>query len=137
MAEGVMRKKLEDHGLDHEVDSCGTANYHVGENPDPRAIEKAKKYGINISTLIGRQFMAHDFDNFDHIYAMDTNNYTNIIRVARNAEDKKKVKLILEEIYPGQGMSVPDPYYGGDSGFENVYKLLDAACEEICKKLKA
>ena len=135
MAEGIMRKKLENHGLNYIVDSCGTANYHVGENPDARAIEKSKKYGINISSFIGRQFTSKDFDNFDVIYAMDTSNITNILRVARNADDKKKVKLILNEIYPEQNMSVPDPYYGGDDGFENVYKLLDAACETICRKI--
>lgn len=135
MAEGIMRKKLESHGLKHIVDSCGTANYHVGDNPDPRATEKAKKYGVDISALVGRQFMVNDFDNFDVIYAMDTNNYTNIMRVARSTNDKKKVKLILEEIYPNSSMNVPDPYYGGDDGFENVYKLLDQACEKVCENL--
>lgn len=136
MAEGIMRKKLEAHGLNHTVDSTGTANYHVGDHPDVRAIEKAKKYGIDISTLVGRQFTAVDFDNFDVIYAMDTNNITNILRAARSANDKKKVKLILNEIYHGSGMSVPDPYYGGDLDFENMYTLLDAACEKICTDLK-
>jgi protein-tyrosine phosphatase len=136
MAEGIMRKKLEDHGLKHTVDSTGTANYHVGEHPDPRAIEKARKYGIDISKLVGRQFTGADFDNFDVIYAMDSSNITNILRAARNANDKKKVKLIMDEVYIGQGMSVPDPFYGGDLDFENMYTLLDAACEKICKNLK-
>ncbi len=136
MAEGIMRKKLENHGLNHAVDSTGTANYHAGEHPDPRAIEKAKKYGLDISALVGRQFTAVDFDNFDVIYAMDSSNITNILRAARSANDKKKVKLILNEIYPGSGMSVPDPYYGGDLDFENMYTLLDAACEKICQDLK-
>jgi protein-tyrosine phosphatase len=136
MAEGILRGKLENHKIKGLVDSAGTANYHVGECPDNRAIEKAKKYGINISQLIGRQFNVNDFDNFDRIYAMDTSNYQNIIRLARNEADKAKVKLILEEIFPGQGMSVPDPYYGGDAGFENVYSLLDQACEQICTRLK-
>jgi protein-tyrosine phosphatase len=136
MAEGIMRKKLEDHGLKHHVDSTGTANYHVGEHPDHRAIEKAKKYGIDISELIGRQFTSADFDNFDVIYAMDTNNVTNILRSARSANDKKKVKLILNEIYPESGISVPDPFHGGDVEFENVYSLLTAACEKICQDLK-
>ncbi len=136
MAEGIMRKKLESHGLDHQVDSCGTANYHVGEHPDPRAIAKAKKYGIDISSLIGRQLKADDFDKFDLIYAMDASNYTNIMRVVRSLNDKKKVKLILEELDSKQKKDVPDPYYGGDEGFEKMYELLDKACEEICTKLK-
>ena len=136
MAEGIMRKKLEEHKINGLVDSAGTANYHVGECPDDRAIAKAKKYGINISQLVGRQFTTADFDNFDIIYAMDTSNFTNITRLARNDSDKAKVTLILDELFPGQGMSVPDPYYGGDAGFENVYSLLDQACENICRKLK-
>ncbi|HLP11424.1 MAG TPA: low molecular weight protein-tyrosine-phosphatase [Flavobacteriales bacterium] len=136
MAEGIMRQKLEKHKIKGLVDSAGTANYHVGENPDTRAVEKAKKYGINISQLVGRQFSVNDFDNFDIIYAMDTSNFQNITRLARHDADKAKVTLILDELFPGQGMSVPDPYYGGDSGFENVYSLLDQACEEILKKLK-
>jgi len=136
MAEGIMRHKLEKHKIKGLVDSAGTANYHVGENPDDRAIAMAQKYGINISQLIGRQFNVNDFDNFDRIYVMDASNYQNIIRLARNETDKAKVKLILDEIYPDQGMSVPDPYYGGDEGFENVYSLLEQACECIAQRLK-
>lgn len=136
MAEGILRHQLETHEIEGYVDSAGTANYHVGENPDPRAIQKAAKYGIQIKHLIGRQFTDKDFDQFDRIYVMDSSNYQNVIRLARNEEDKKKVYLILEEIYPLQGMSVPDPYYGGDEGFENVYNLLNEACKNICKNLK-
>lgn len=136
MAEGVMRHKLEQHGITGEVDSCGTASYHIGENPDKRAVEKARKYGINISTLVGRQFTVSDFDHFDRIYVMDSSNYTHVLRLARNHADKAKIKLIMEELYPGQGMSVPDPYYGGDEGFENVYSLLNNVCEHICQDIK-
>lgn len=135
MAEGIMRKKLDNHNIKGKVDSCGTANYHVGEHPDPRAVKKAKKYGIDISSLVGRQLSAADFDHFDRIYVMDTNNYQNALRVAPTVPLQTKVKLILEELYPGSGMSVPDPYYGGDEGFENVYSLLDAACEKICQDI--
>lgn len=136
MAEGVMRNKLQQHGLNGIVDSCGTANYHVGEHPDPRAVRKAGKYGIDISRLVGRQFTVSDFDEFDRIYVMDTSNYQNVTRLARHETDLEKVILLLNELYPGQNMSVPDPYYGGDEGFENVYRLLESACEQICMQLK-
>lgn len=135
MAEGIMRKKLEENNIQAIVDSAGTANYHVGEAPDPRAIQKAKKYEVDISRLIGRQFTVQDYDNFDRIYVMDTSNYQNVKLLARNEDDLLKVNLILNEIYPEQNMSVPDPYYGGDSGFENVYRLLDEACSIICKNI--
>lgn len=136
MAEGVMRHKLEQHGIEAIVDSAGTSNYHVGEHPDTRAVAKARQYGINISRLIGRQFTVNDFDEFDRIYVMDSSNFQNITRLARHEADKTKVNLILNEIYPGQNMSVPDPYYGGEEGFENVYRLLDNACEHICVQMK-
>lgn len=136
MAEGVMRHKMEQHGLKGFVDSAGTASYHVGENPDPRAVAKARHYGISIGSLVGRQFTVSDFDDFDRIYVMDTSNLQNINRLARTNADKQKVSLLMNELYPGQNMSVPDPYYGGDEGFENVYRLLDKVCEHICTQLK-
>ncbi len=124
-----MREKAK--GLGVEVDSAGTAAYHVGEQPDPRSIDIAKKYHIDISQLRGRQFSAQDFDRFDVIYAMDASNYQNVLRQARNEADKSKVRMILNEAFPGEDMEVPDPYYGGDQGFEDVYKMLDNACEVI------
>lgn len=123
--------KVGQKGLDVTVDSAGTANYHVGEHPDHRSVKKAKEYGINISKLKGRQFVASDFDNFDHIYVMDQSNYRDVIRLARNESDKKKVQLILNMAFPKLNMEVPDPYYGGDEGFEHVFQLLDKACESI------
>ena len=95
----------------------------------------AKKYGINISNLKGRQFAINDFDNFDLIYVMDESNYDNVITLARNKEDIDKVKFILNEIYPDQNYSVQDPYYGGESGFENIFKILDEACSNIANNL--
>lgn len=132
LAEGIMRSKLPETFL---VDSAGTANYHVGNAPDKRSVAVAKKYGLNISHLKGRQFSVSDFDAFDVIYVMDESNFKNVIALARNDEDIAKVKFILNEIYPNQNYNIPDPYYGGDEGFENVYKMLDEACDTIAKKL--
>lgn len=131
LAEGILRAKAESKGLAIEVDSCGTANYHVGENPDPRSISKANDYGIDISGLCGRQFRGSDFDTFDRILTMDKSNYQNIIQLARNEDDVRKVDKILDYSNPNEDMDVPDPYYGGEQGFEKVYQLLDKASDSF------
>ncbi|MFH6770198.1 low molecular weight protein-tyrosine-phosphatase [Gaetbulibacter aquiaggeris] len=133
LAEGILKSKLPESIF--FIDSAGTANYHVGNPPDPRSIAVGKKYGIDISKLKGRQFSVKDFDTFDLIYVMDESNYRNVISIARNEQDTSKVKFILNEIYPNQNYDVPDPYYGGDHGFENVYKMLDEACTIIANSL--
>ncbi len=135
LAEGILRDKIDKVGINAVVDSCGTSAWHVGEQPDDRAQAIARKYGIDISDLRGRQFTQSDFDKFDLIYAMDSENLSGILRLARNENDKKKVDLILNATHPGKNMSVPDPYYGGKEGFENIFKLLDAACDKIIEDL--
>lgn len=133
LAEGILKSKLSNNT--YFIDSAGTGDYHIGKSPDSRSIAVAKKYGIDISNLKGRQFNVSDFDKFDIIYAMDESNYRNIISLSRNNQDKVKVKFILNEIYPNQNYNVPDPYYGGHDGFENVYKMLDEACSIISNSL--
>ena len=133
LAEGILKSKLPKNSF--LVDSAGTANYHTGNAPDKRSIAVAKKYGLDISNLKGRQFHVSDFDMFDWIYVMDESNFKNVNKLARNDEDIAKVKFILNEVYPNQNYDVPDPYYGGDEGFENIYKMLNEACDNIAKKL--
>ena len=133
LAEGILKSKLPKDYF--TVDSAGTANYHVGISPDKRSIAIARKYGLDISNLKGRQFNVSDFDAFELIYVMDESNFKNVIKLARNDEDKAKVKYILNEVYPNQNHEVPDPYYGGDEGFNNIYKMLDEACSIITEKL--
>ncbi|HEY9184285.1 MAG TPA: low molecular weight protein-tyrosine-phosphatase [Salegentibacter sp.] len=133
LAEGILKSKIDQDKF--HVDSAGTGDYHIDEMPDKRSITVAKKYDLDITDQRGRQFSASDFDNFDHIYVMDNSNYENVISLARNEEDKQKVKLILNEIFPGENVDVPDPYFGGDHGFENVYQMLEEACENIARKL--
>lgn len=132
LAEGILQSKL---SKDFIVDSAGTANYHVNSTPDKRSIAVARKYGLDISNLRGRQFDISDFDLFDFIYVMDESNFQNVVKLARNAEDIAKVKLILNEVHPGKNYEVPDPYYRGDNGFENVYQMLDEACDNIAKNV--
>lgn len=133
LAEGILRSKLPYE--DFVVDSAGTSGYHIGDPPDRRSVEVARKYGLNISHLSGRQFSTRDFDEFDFIYVMDQSNFENVNKLARSKEDLEKVKMILNEIYPNQNHDVPDPYYGGAQGFENVYKMLDEACSIIANKI--
>lgn len=130
LAEGILKSKTKNL----EVDSAGTAGYHIGKQPDFRSIDIAKKHDINLKNQRARQFSTRDFDDFDKIYVMDNDNYSKIISLARSQEDMDKVDLILNEIYPKEYKSVPDPYYGGDEGFQNIYNLLETSCEVIAKK---
>ncbi len=134
MAEGILRKKSLEAGKKWIIDSAGTSNYHIGEAPDVRATQKAAKYDTDISGLRARQFETTDFDKFDLILAMDENNYNDIIRKARNEFDTEKVRMILNFSRPGKNLNVPDPYYGGDAGFEEVYKLLSDASDKLIQK---
>ena len=134
LAEGILQSKLGANFF--SVDSAGTAAYHIGELPDQRSIAVAKKYGIDISNQRARKFDIKDFIEFDVIYAMDKENYQNICSLAKKEADLRKVKMILNEINPSLNLSVPDPYYGGEKGFENIYQMLDEACERIKKKYK-
>lgn len=133
LAEGILKSKVSSENV--FVDSAGTAAYHVGNLPDSRSIEVAKKYGIDITDQRARAFTASDFKSFDFIYAMDSSNYTNIINLASNDVEKAKVKLILNEIQANENLEVPDPYYGGEGGFENVYQMLDESCSIIVEKI--
>ncbi len=136
MAEGLLRDHFENAGLDVDVDSAGTSNYHIGEAPDSRAVENMNQNGHDITDLRGRQFTVEDFDRFDRIYAMDQSNYHNILRLARNGNDEAKVDLFLNLASPNSNSEVPDPYYGGDGGFQHVYELLEAATKSLVNELK-
>ncbi len=137
MAQGIMEQKLKKHDLNNTfVDSAGTAAYHVGEKPDPRSVDIAKKHGIDITQQRARQFTVEDFKKFDKIYVMDSSNLSDVSALADGKDDLQKVELILNTVFPGEDAAVPDPYYGGKDGFENVYQLLDSACEKIAVAIK-
>jgi len=133
LAEGIMRAKL---SKDFIVDSTGTGGWHAGELPDKRSISTAKNRGLDITSQRARQFKISDFDTFDYIYVMDNSNYKDVMALAPNEEAKSKVKLILNELFPNENVDVPDPYYGGQDGFENVFNMLNEACDVIAGKLK-
>lgn len=133
LAEGILKSKVDPTKV--QVESAGTGHWHIGNQPDPRSIAIAKKYDLDISLQRGRQFSAKDFDNFDHIYVMDSSNRENVLSLATTSSDRDKVRLILDHIFPNENVDVPDPYYGGDLGFDNVYQMLDQACTIIAAKL--
>lgn len=137
MADGLLRKKVSDHNLAIEVDSAGTGDWHVGQAPDDRMRATAKSNGLSIDELRGRQFVQEDFDLFDRIYVMDQSNYENVIKLARNDEDITKVDLFLNLSHPGEDMEVPDPYFGGDEGFQHVFDLIDDATDRLINEFKS
>ncbi len=137
LADGLLRHKVQRDGISATVDSAGTANYHTGGPPDERMTATALQNGIDLSSLRARQFEVSDFDSFDLIYVMDHSNYHNVTRLARDEKDVQKVKLILDELgHSNTIQEVPDPYYGGQAGFDHVFDLLDRATDVILEKLK-
>lgn len=132
LAEGILKEKVKGNQLDWLVDSAGTGHWHAGERPDARSIAVAAKYNINITDQRARQFSAKDFNWFDIIYTMDEENYKNVLRLAKTEAEKKKVRMILNEIHPSKNLSVPDPYWD-DDGFEKVFQMLNEACEVIVR----
>lgn len=134
LAEGILQHKADKLGLKWEVDSAGTAGYHVGEAPHKLSQKVAKLNGVDISNQRCRQFKKEDFLHYDKIYVMDTSNYNDVKRLSRELWDEKKIDLLLNEIHPQKNESVPDPWYGEEDGYHKVYKMIDEACEEIIKK---
>ena len=134
LAEGIL--SLKGKHLNLKVDSAGTAAYHIGKQPDIRSIEIANKYTIDLNQQRARQFSRADFDKFDIIYAMDTNNYAHLISLASTETERNKIRMILNEINPKAYQSVPDPYYGGENGFQDIYNMLDKACDKIIQNIE-
>lgn len=137
MAEGIFRHKAREMGIDIDTDSCGTGGWHAGEQPDRRAQQCMRDHGLDISDLRARKFSRADFERFDLIFTMDTSNHADILDLADSDAQAAKVRLMLNEIYPGQNMSVPDPYYGGGEGFEHVYDMLSNAADKVLGELDA
>lgn len=133
LAEGILRSKIERANLDWSVDSAGTSSWHIGAQPHKGSISIADENGINITNQRGRQFSVRDFDAFDLILAMDSENYQNIVQLAKDNSQEDKVKLMLNYAHPGSNMAVPDPYYTGD--FQEVYDLLDLACANLIAEI--
>ena len=133
LAEGILESKLDPTLF--SVKSAGTGSWHVGAMPDKRSIAVAKKHELDITNQRGRHFTREDFNTYDTIFVMDNSNKKDVLALAQTDEQRAKVQLILDEIFPGENVDVPDPYYGGEHGFEDVYQMLDEACELIANRL--
>lgn len=133
LAEGILKEKAKNNGLEWHIESRGTGSWHVGELPDPRSIAEAKRHEIDITDQRAQQLNAQDLKDFDLIYAMDSSNYQNILKLATSETEKAKVFLILNESNPNKNQAVPDPYWS-DDGFAHVFDLLDDACNAIVAK---
>lgn len=133
LAEGIMKAKIKKAGLDWQVDSAGTGSWHIGKLPDSRSIEVAKNHGLDLTNQRAQQFKAEYLDDFDLIFAMDSSNYQNILKLATNEAQKEKVQLMMNMADVGRNQGVPDPYWN-DDGFEQVYQMLDRACAGVIVK---
>ena len=134
IAEGILQEKAWKAGLKWSVESAGTNGYHIGEAPHPLSQKVARINGVDISKQRSRNFVAEDFHRFDKIYAMSDDVIDDMKRIARNKFDEKKVDLLLNELFPGQNVDVPDPWYGPESGFHEVFKMINEACDAVIKK---
>ncbi len=134
LAEGILQQKAFEAGLHWSIESAGTNNYHIGEPPHPLSQKVARLNGIDISRQRARRFVAEDFENYDRIYALADDVLDDIRRIARQKFDPSKVSLLMDELYPGKKMSVPDPWYGTEPGYHEVYALIDKVCEAIIAK---
>lgn len=136
LAEGILQHKAKEAGLDWTVDSAGTNSYHTGEPPHQLSQKVAKLNGVDICHQRARRFVKEDMERYDKIYAMADDVLDEIRRIAKEKYDPAKVDLFLNELHPGKNKSVPDPWYGPEPGYHDVYKLIDEVCEEIIKKSK-
>lgn len=131
LAEAIFKHKVSEKRLDHfyQGDSCGTANYHIGNSPDSRTIKNSLKNGVSISHA-ARQLADYDLVHYDLIVAMDQSNYDNILRLPSAGSNLNKIKLMRDFDPHGPG-NVPDPYYGGDDDFQEVFDILNRSIDNL------
>lgn len=134
LAEGILQYKAFKAGLAWSVESAGTNSYHTGEPPHPLSQKVAKMNGIDISKQRARRFTAADFDNYDRVYALAEDVLDEIKRIAGKKFNATKTDLLMNEVFVGRNMDVPDPWYGTEPGYHEAYKLIDQACDAILIK---
>jgi protein-tyrosine phosphatase len=136
LAEGVFRHLVREEGLEDRfvVDSAGTGSWHVGEPPDPRSVAVARSHGVDLPGR-ARQVHPRDFDRFDAIVAMDRENLRDLELMASNGA-RARLHLLREFDPEGDGDEVPDPYFGGADGFENVYRMVHRSCVRLLEELR-
>lgn len=136
LAEGVFRHLVEERGLGHRftIDSAGTGAWHAGERPDPRSIQVAESHGVDLPGR-ARQVTPEDLRRFDWVIAMDRENLSALARMADAVDGAPRLHLLRDFDPDADGDEVPDPYYGGARGFENVYEMVHAACTGLLTTL--
>jgi protein-tyrosine phosphatase len=134
LAEGILQQKAWNAGLNWSVESAGTNGYHIGEPPHYLSQKVAGKYGIDIGRQRSRRIRPEDFEQFDKIYAMSEDVIEEMKFIVRKKYDAGKVDLLMNEVYPGENVDVPDPWYGPEAGYHEVYKMIDHACDKIINK---
>jgi protein-tyrosine phosphatase len=138
LAENMFTRLAEEAGVAHkyEVHSAGTSGYHIGESPDPRMRRVAARYGLHYDGS-ARQFTRQDYDRFDWIIAMSPTNREDLIRLERDLDSRGKIRLLREfDPHGGPDAPVPDPYYGGIQGFEEVYSIVQRSCQGLLRELE-
>ena len=128
LAEGILKSKLPDNYI---VDSAGTIAMHEGEHPDKRSVKVAALHNIDISKQRSRPIQPKDLEYFDRIYCMDRNNLKDVSAMAKNEGQRQKISLILDVLHDNNNTEVPDPYWGNQQDFEDVFQLLNKACDII------
>ena len=134
LAEGILQHKVNEAGLSWKVESAGTNSYHIGEPPHHLSQKVAQLNGINICDQRARRFKPSDLEEYDLLYAMSKDVIADMKTMAGNNWQQEKVKLLMDELHPGQQKDVPDPWYGPEPGYHEVYKMIEAACDKILKK---
>jgi protein-tyrosine phosphatase len=134
LAEGILQDKAFKAGLTWSIESAGTNSYHIGEPPHPLSQKVAKLNGIDISKHRARRFSAEDFDVYDKIYALAEDVMAEMKHMAGKKFETSKADFLMNELYPGKNMDVPDPYYGPEPGYHEVFKMIDEVCNEIIDK---
>lgn len=134
LAEGILKHKTKQAGLPWTIESAGTNGYHIGEPPHHLSQKVARLNGIDICDQRARRFNADDFRNYDKIYAMSADVVDEMKRIAKNKFDAGKVDLLMNELKPGKNLDVPDPWYGPEPGYHQVYKMIDEACNAVVLK---
>lgn len=134
LAEGILQHKAQQAGFNWTIASAGTSNWHAGEAPHQLSQKVSLQHGIDISHQKARQFKQEDMMHYDRIYVMDSSNYADVRQIAGNAWNEEKVELLLNEIYPDENRGVPDPWYGEEEGYHQVFELISNACTIIIEK---
>ena len=134
LAEGILKHKAQAAGLPWKIESAGTNSYHIGEPPHKLSQKVAKLNGVDICDQRARRFKPADLEEYDLLYAMSKDVIDDMISIAGTKWNENKVKLLMEELYPGQQLDVPDPWYGPEPGYHEVYKMIDDACNKIMQR---